>query len=391
MPTKTIALILSFLSFFAFWNPRAQPNSIPETRTYEGEVPDKYGVWPTEDFETGGVSPLIPPLLRARYFLKHAGTTATDSLLILHKGKLVYENYAAGCDKDTPHFLASASKSVLSALVGIAIGEGKIKGVDDKVVDYFPEARKLPGWQESKADMTVEHLLTMTSGLPGDGDRADLEWWDASASPGEANDTGLASFLAPQQAKPGERYAYSTGAGCQALACLVSRAVGKNLFAYAKEKLFGPLGMASVTWDAPADGRNYGGMGVRMTPRDMLRFGYLYLNNGRWEDKQIFPAWWAAQSGPRGKNPLAYGRLFMNCGIFPFSSSFEAAGAMGQYICILPEQDMVVVRTGSAGPIVRTLAGTEGATLELLLGLAPLKNLPVDYLKYKIFLARPGD
>ena len=394
MPTKVIAAILSFLSFFALWNPKSQPNRIPETRTYEGEVQagtdmpaDKYGVWPTKGFETAP-RPLwlSPPVLEAAMMYKglYNINLLNDSVLVLYKGKLVYENYAAGWDKDTTHMMASVSKSVLSALVGIAIGEGKIKGVDQKVLDFYPEARKLPGWQESKADMTVEHLLTMTSGLPDDRTATDYKWW-------EADDTGLASFLAPQVTKPGEKFAYNTGTGCQTLACLVSRAVGKNLFAYAKEKLFGPLGMTSVTWDAPADGRNYGGMGVHMTPRDMLRFGYLYLNNGRWEGKQIFPAWWAAQSGPLGKRPHAYGRLFWNVDLLPFDSSYEAEGAMGQYICILPEYDAVVVRTGSAGPIVRAMAGTEGATLDFLIGLLPLKNLPVDYLKYKIFLARPGD
>ena len=387
MPTKVIAAILSFLSFFALWNPKSQPNCIPETRDYVGEVPDKYGVWPTVGFETAPMpAGLWPPALEAAMMYKGLFNINlfNDSVLVLYRGRLVYENYAAGWDKDTPHFMASVTKSVVSALVGIAIGEGKIKGVDDKVADYFPEARAMPGWQACKEDMTVEHLLTMTSGLPDGRYAADDKWW-------EAGDTGLASFLAPQVTAPGERFAYNSGAGMQTLACLVSRAVEKNLFAYAKEKLFGPLGMASVAWDAPADGRNYGGLGLHMTPRDMLRFGYLYLNYGRWEDEQIFPAWWAAQSGPLGKRPHAYGRLFWNYDLSPFDSSYEAQGAMGQYICILPERDTVIVRTGSAGPLVRTLAGAEGAALDALMGLLPLKDLPVDYMKNEIFLARPGD
>ena len=176
MQTKIVAFLLSFLSFFAFWSPNAQPNKIPETRSYVGEVPDKYGVWPTKKFETTAMPSFIPKVLEARYALKDFPGSATDSLLILHKGKLVYERYAKGWDKDKPHYMASVTKSVLSALVGIAIGEGKIKGVHQKVIDFFPDAKIAPG-QESKRDMTIEHLLTMTSGLPGDGDHFDWQWW----------------------------------------------------------------------------------------------------------------------------------------------------------------------------------------------------------------------
>ena len=169
MPTKVIALILSFLSFFAFWRPNAQPNNIPETRTYAGEVPDKYGVWPTEGFDTApGPWWLRGPALEVfleMYKLRTGTDTPTDSILLLHKGKLVYENYAEGWDRDPPHYMASVTKSVTSALVGIAIGDGLIRGVDQKVLDFFPEAVDLPGWEESKRDMTIEHLLTMTSGI----------------------------------------------------------------------------------------------------------------------------------------------------------------------------------------------------------------------------------
>ena len=398
MPTRAAALILSFLSFFAFWKPSNQPTYIPETRTYEGEVQagtdmpaDKYGIWPTQDFETAPAPPwLRPRLLEGVMMFKGLRNInlLNDSVLVLYKGQLVYESYAEGWDKDTRHFMASVTKSVVSALAGIAIGEGYIRGLEQKVIDFFPEAVIAPG-QESKRDMTVEHLLTMTSGLPDDRYATDYKWWE----PGEADhfDTGLSSFQAPQVTKPGEAFAYNTGIGMQTLGCLVSRAVGRSLYDYAKEKLFDPLGMTSVTWDAvPADGSNYGGMGVHMTPRDMLRFGYLYLNYGRWEDAQILPAWWVAQSGPLGSARHSYGRLFWNFDLFPFDSSYEAEGAMGQYIMILPEYDTVAVRTGSAGPVIRALANTEGATLDFLIGLLPLKGLPVDYLKNEIFLRGPG-
>jgi len=344
MPTKIVAFILSILSFFAFWSPNAQPNHIPETRDCVGEIPDKYGVWPTEEF-TEGKAPLWGGALEFIFSAKgfFTGGHRSESLLVLHRGKLVYENYAEGWDKDTPHSMFSVTKSVVSALVGIAIGEGYIQGVAQKVTDFFPDAVIVPG-QESKRDMTVEHLLTMTSGLPGDGDPVDWDWWDA-------NDTGVAAFETPQMAAPGTRYAYSSGPGCQTLACLVSRAVGMNLFDYARKKLFAPIGMASVAWDAADDGRSFGGFGISMTPRDMLRFGYLYLNNGRWEDAQVIPASWVAVTPPKSKAPKAYGYLFWNFPLLPFGSSYEANGAYGQYIEILPAWDTVIVRTGTQGPL----------------------------------------
>lgn len=341
MTTKMIAWILSILSFFAFWNPNAQPNNIPETRDYVGEVPDKYGVWPTEDFETGSINPAVPDALEAWYsvFKTLDFASTTESLLILHKGKIVYERYAEGWDKDTPHFMASVTKSVTSALVGIAIGEGVIGGVDDKVVTYFPEAVGMPGWQEIKRDMTIEHLLTMTSGILTE----TYEEWNGFYSP-DQTDSALYAFLLPQKTAPGKKFAYENAAPSILLG-IIARATGRDVVEYAREKLFTPLGMTSVEWLRAADGLPFGAFGISMTSRDMLRFGYLYLNQGRWDDKQIIPADYVAVTPPRSKARKAYGYMFWNFDLLPFDSSYEANGAWGQQIEILPEYDMVIVRT----------------------------------------------
>jgi len=359
MSTQITAWILSFLSFFAFWNPNAQPNNIPETRTYVGEAPDQYGAWPAEDFETGCVSPLAPAALEAWYFLSSLPGTTTESLLIMHKGKLVYERYADDWDRDTPHYMASVTKSVVSALVGIAIGEGKIGGVGDKVVDYFPEAKKLPGWQESKADMTIEHLLTMTSGILAESD----EEWDGFFAE-DQKDSALYGFLLPQKTAPGAKYAYDNIAPSILLG-IVERATGQKLLKYAQKKLFKPLGMTSVGWDTAADGLPFGGFGISMPPRDMLRFGYLYLNNGRWEDKQIIPADYVAVTPPRSKAREAYGYMFWNYKPLPFDKSYKASGAYGQEIVMLPEWDIVIARTADANWLDRTWNDFQGKLDEL--------------------------
>jgi CubicO group peptidase (beta-lactamase class C family) len=367
MSTKIIAFFMSVLSIFAVWNWYGQPNNIPETRvpSFEGELaPDKYGVWPTKAF-TEGEKPLWLSTAALEALFPVAGLvvsgTHTSSLLVLHKGELVYERYADGVEPDSPLSVASVTKSVLSALVGIAIGEGYIAGVDQKVIDFFPEAEAMlsPG-QESKRDMTVEHLLTMTSGL-GDLYTSYEGFLELVMQP----DIGLACFLGEQVNPPGTKYYY--GWDAMLLGAVLSRAIGRDLFAYAKEKLFDPLGMDSVDWmlygrnGLDEDGKvmlfgednfTYStSSGLLLSPRDMLRFGYLYLNEGRWEDRQIIPADWVTKTPPRAKTPLSYGYLFHNNMLLPFSGAYEATGACGQWISVLPFLDTVIVRTGEPGPV----------------------------------------
>ena len=329
---KLIAFILSFLSFFAFWNLNAQPNWIPETRSYVGEVPDKYGIWPTEEFTQGKPCRLVPGAFEAFYGLKGLldNGSKTDALLILHKGRLVYENYADGWDADTPHPMYSVTKSVVATLVGIAIHEGYITGTDQRVGRFIGERDPLMITRlnvEYLEVLTFEHLLTMTSG-----------YQECSYDP----------FSIVFRSQPGTRYNYSSSA-ITLLGYIVSRAVGQPLLDYAREKLFEPLGMDSVRWAVSEEGIPLGGYGIDMTPRDMLRLGYLYLNYGRWEDKQIFDPDWAAQAGPKSMSVQAYGHTFWNNELLPFFGFYEADGYAGQFISIYPAWDLVVARTGSQG------------------------------------------
>ena len=329
------AQTMSFLSVFDFSNGAQQPNCIPETRSYKGEVTDKYGVWPTEAFEQGKKPWWIAPkLLRLRTEIRK-DDDLLDSFLILYKGKLVYEEYYNGAyDGNTPHEVHSVTKGIVSALVGIAIGEGFLGGVGDKVLDYFPEAVGMPGWEESKRDMTIEHLLTMTSGI-----------WDYCEDE-EAQDAALRSFLLPQACAPGTQWKYG-GSGPDILVGIIERATGQSLLTFAHEKLFDPLGIASVEWETWPSGAPIGGWGIWITPRDMARFGYLYLNYGRWEDRQIIPADYVLRSKSRSMAPQGYGYLLTNNKAWPFTGSYESGGAASQSITIWPHKNMVLVFTGS--------------------------------------------
>ena len=302
--------------------------------------------WPTEDFETGRAPLWLPTrLIKWVHDLRNTFLNGTklDSLLIMHNGKLVFEEYYNGYDAETPHYMASVTKSVVSALTGIAIGDGLIGGVDDKVVKYFPEARDMPGWEESKAGMTVEHLLMMTSGIRSETD----EIWDGYFAE-DQKDAALYAFLIPQETAPGEAFYYDNIAPTILLG-IIERASGRKLLDYAQEKLFGPIGMTSVKWETTADGLPAGGFGIDMTPRDMMRFGCLYLNNGEWDGRQVIPANYVADTQPSGKDD--YGYMFWRR--YKSVYAYEAAGSNGQNIIIIPKLNVIIVRTTDVWDFIR--------------------------------------
>ena len=314
----------------------------PDTRSagHGGELPpDKYGVWPTDEFTPGTPE---SQGIRAGLLDWHMrlAEKETDSFAVLRRGVLVYEHYNGDMDADTPHYLASCTKGVLSVLAGIAVKDGYIEGPDQKVLDFYPGFQPAPG-EEAKRDMTVQHLLTMTCGLEDtryeDGDDP-AAWWNAQ-------DSGLAALAQPLEAPPGEVYRYS-GACYQLLAGVIARATGKSVQDYAQEALFAPLGITTAEWDCAADGSPFAAGGLALSSRDMLRFGYLLLNEGRWEDREILSADWIAQSRAKNKKPNGVGRMFWNDRWNPGLDCYELRGAQGQFICVYPTLDMVVVRMG---------------------------------------------
>jgi len=285
---------------------------------------------------------IMPWALKIQYAVKSLPQMgrAEDSLLIMHDGKLVYEEYAEGHGPETPHIAMSVTKSVVATLVGICVGDGLID-VQDKVSEYYPEADFSDTLDyPSKLNMTVEHLLQMRSGLP---DTQDCF---------KAGDAGLAAFLTPQESAPGAKFKYNSGAGPQCLVGIVERATGMGLLDFAQERLFGPLGITGVAWDATDCGSPKGGFGISITSPDMLRLGQLYLNGGLWNDTRILPEGWTDSVRPQGFNTIvSYGYLFWGNGWWgPFmGGSYEARGFYGQFITIYPKRGVVVVRTGSGG------------------------------------------
>ena len=314
----------------------------PDARTagYNGALPpDKHDIWPTKEFTLGTPA---SQKIRAGLLDWHMrlAKKETDSFAVLRRGALVYERYNGGMDADTPHFLASVTKGFISVLTGIAVKDGYIESPDQRVLDFYPEFQIAPG-DEAKSGMTIQHLLTMTCGLEDtwyEDDDDPAAWWNAQ-------DSGLAVLAQPLEAPPGEVYRYSM-ACYQLLGGVIARAAGKTVQEYAQEALFGPLGITSAEWDCAEDGSPFAAGGLSLGTHDMLRFGYLLLNEGRWEDREILSADWIAQSRAKNKRPNGVGRMFWNNRWNPGLDCYELRGAEGQFICVYPTLDMVVVRTG---------------------------------------------
>lgn len=335
-----IPVIQSYSSVLVFWNKNMQPNNIPETRYYFNKIaPDLYGEWPTKDFRISKRPWWFLPKI-VNYIYCHKKVTYfscqhTESLLALYKGKLIYEWYADGFDSETEFPLMSMTKTIISLILGIAIEEGYVKSIKQNILDFYPEAREYIREGDSKNNLTIEHLITMTSGL-----KDDSEWRIA-------NDTGLAGLLRTQLKPPGTSFRYIS-VNYHILACALQRVLKRDLLEFAEERIFNPIGITTAKWNKLPDGSRQGNGGMTMTARDMLRLGYLWLNNGRWGDLQIVPPNYIIQQTPRTKAPYAFGSPFWNITWFPFSfmGSFESMGHNGQYISVYPSLDLVIVRTG---------------------------------------------
>ena len=286
--------------------------------------------WPTNEFRTstperqGVDSQGIIQLLEANI------PVGLNSLLIMKNGYLITEAYYHDFNADMPHFQASVTKSITAALVGIAIEEGYIKNIDQRVIDFFPEVDISN--DILKETMTIRHLMEMKSGLRPHDPQTDDEFGD---------DWGRYVLGIERIFAPGTMFSYDDF-HLFILGSIMHRAVGMSLYEYAQEKLFGPLGMTSVSWEADPNGVNFPGFGITMTPRDMMRFGFLILHDGLWDGQQVVSVEWIQQLKATGIDMAnnSYGLLFWHDVDIVY-----AAGMYGQHIIIYPDLDMVIVNT----------------------------------------------
>ncbi|MFT3824306.1 MAG: serine hydrolase [Chitinophagaceae bacterium] len=229
------------------------------------------------------------------------------SVLIARNNTLVYEQYWPGKDENwgdslgvVPHGIndlhdcRSVSKSIVGACIGIAIAQGKIKGVEQRVFDFFPEYKK----QDTglKSNLTIKHLLTMTSGLVWN---EDIPYTNPENSEvrmiGSKDPIGFV-LSQPMDAVPGKVWKYN-GGNTQLLAAIIEKVSGLKIDQFALDYLFKPLGITSYDWNKyPGTSLPAAASGLRLRSRDMLKFGLLYSNSGVWNGRQVVPASWVQES-----------------------------------------------------------------------------------------------
>ena len=212
----------------------------------------------------------------------------TRSILIVRNGVLVTEWYFNDGGRDIAYHIHSSSKSFMSALIGIAHEKGYIPNLDRKMMDYFPEYEYL-NLEPWKYNITIRHLLQMKAGLQFD-DSAEA-WLEYA---GSSNWVKYALEL-PKNHDPGDDWYYST-AQTNLLSVILTKATGMSSKQFADRYLFDPLGIEIAYWSQDPQGYYTGGHEMYFTPRDMARFGLLYLNNGTIDEQEIVPKEWVLDS-----------------------------------------------------------------------------------------------
>ena len=264
------------------------------------------------------------------------------SLLVSWRGELILEHYARGWSPTRLANIKSASKSVISTLVGIAIARGLIKGVDEPLVRFFPELRRDP--DPRKHTITIADLLTMRTGLESTSGGSYGPWVSSRNWVRYALDR-------PMVSAPGTSMEYSTGTS-HILSAILTKVSGTSTRQFAQRTLMQPLGFTLAPWQRDPQGIYMGGNEMQMTPRQMVAFGELYRNRGRVNDAQVVPSTWVdASCEPRTVsrwNPdqrYGYGWWIRDFGAH---RACFAWGYGGQYIFVFRDLDLVVVTTSSA-------------------------------------------
>ncbi len=269
----------------------------------------------------------------------------TQGVVVVRHGTIVAEWYAPGADQDSWAASWSMSKSVASALVGIAIDEGKIPSVDVPMTTYYPD------WAETgRGDITLRDVLEMSPGLT----------WEENYSPSSLDTSDVINMVVresdqlayaasrPAEVPPGTAFVYSSGTS-MLLSGVLQQATGMEARDYAQQKLWDRIGVDQVEMWTDAEGHTLTYCCVDTTSRGFARFGQLFLDDGAWGSEQVVPESWVAASvaGSRAA-PTTYGLQWWLDDVSGVPADmFSAQGHDGQFIYVIPSLDLVVVRNGT--------------------------------------------
>lgn len=332
-----LILLFSFVSLSC-----ADKKVVNSNYGYSAEKIKARAYWPSESWKTSlpgeqGFDNVL--LTKAETRFREVFPSATSIIIVRH-GYMVLEEYFNGRDKNKSLQIYSITKTVMGALTGICIREGYIDNVDRRIMDYFPEYFK-DLTDPRKKDITLKHALTHSTGI-------------TDSRPENSGDWVKSTLEQNLAAAPGEKFNYSNTVP-DLFSAIIKRKSGLDTKIFAEKYLFMPLGISLTKWDTLPDGNYQGASGLYLTPRDMAKIGYLYLNDGVWENKRILPEGWVRKSTePNIKvDNKAYGYYFW---VRPAENNkiggkcrdlftYYAYGHRGQYIGVIPEIDTVVVFT----------------------------------------------
>jgi CubicO group peptidase (beta-lactamase class C family) len=263
------------------------------------------------------------------------------SLVIQHDGRIVAERYFHGATRERRANIKSASKSIVSALVGIAVARGEIKSLDQTLGELLPaETRSL---EPLKRAITVRDLLTMRAGLQS----TSFENYGAWVS---SRNWVRDALRRPMEAPPGGPMIYSTG-NTHLLSAILTRRTRASTYAFAARHLAQPLGIELRPWNTDPQGIYFGGNDMYLTPRQMLAFGTLYLQRGAYRGRRVLPAAWVDSSlvertvSPWNGNRYGYGWWTREANGVKYHFAW---GYGGQFIFIVPSRSLVVVTTSDS-------------------------------------------
>ena len=322
-------MLVSILAGLVLWN----------CSLFRDDQPD---YWPTDGWRTatpesqGMDSALLLNMMQVIW----QRDLAINSVLIVRNGYIVLDAYSYPNHSDKARNIYSCSKSVTSALIGIAIDKGYITNINQPVLDFFPQL--VPeNLDADKKAMTLKHLLTMSSGLLCQ-DNYRHKWVGLNRMKASKNWVQYVLDL-PMAEPPGTRFDYCNGVTFL-LSAILQEKTGMTALAFAQQHLFDPLGISDSFWPANPQGITMGYSRLVLKPRDMAKFGFLFLHNGVWEDRQIISSDWIEESTRQHVDTSGlsgYGYQWWTTDI----GAYNALGYGGQYIFVIPDKNLVVVFT----------------------------------------------
>jgi len=327
----------------------AHPITVTAKYEYVYRIPEKLtDGWEVMSFKEAGLDSAKIYTLGKRIISKEF--ESIFGLLIVKDGKLLFEEYP-NSDRNSMPNLFSVTKSFTSALIGIAIDEGFIPGVNVPVFDYFPEYDNLKN--EDKEKILLKHALSMTGGF-------DWEEWLIPYT--NSNNSWVQMYTAanrirflldlPVVDEPGTKFEYSTGLSTL-LGEIIRKSTSFRADEFAEEHLFEPLGIENYYWWAFSDSLLSTGSDLHLKLRDAAKFGYLYLQGGYWNGEQVIPEEWVNES-----LRLHIQRGTSSAGFYGYQwwihqsdtqYYYYALGYGGQYILNIPEKNMVIVMANTPG------------------------------------------